>query len=230
MPRARANGIELEYDSLGRPGDPTLLLVMGFGAQLIHWYEGFCESLAAHRLRVVRFDNRDAGLSTQLDGVPTPDLAQVLKAVAAGETPAVPYTLSDMRPDVARRHRARGRGGAGPGHLPGAGQPGLPARRGGGARVRGASLRPRRPPRRQPRQLLAVAVTGSRLEQLACLRVPTLVIHGTADPIMSIEGGRATAAAIPGAQMLEIEGLGHDLPRELWPTIADAIAKHTERG
>ena len=79
MPRARANGIELEYDTFGRPGDPTLLLVMGFGAQMILWRESFCEALAARGLHVVRFDNRDCGLSTQLDHLPSADLESVAR-------------------------------------------------------------------------------------------------------------------------------------------------------
>jgi pimeloyl-ACP methyl ester carboxylesterase len=62
------------------------------------------------------------------------------------------------------------------------------------------------------------------------VRVPTLVIHGIEDPIVPVDAGRDTAAAIPGAELLEIEGMGHDLPRALWPMLVDAIAKHTARG
>jgi pimeloyl-ACP methyl ester carboxylesterase len=85
-------------------------------------------------------------------------------------------------------------------------------------------------PQGNARQLLAVSAAPSRRERLGSLRIPTLVIHGTLDPIIRVEAGRDTAAAIPGAEMLEIEGMGHDLPRALWPMLVDAIAKHTARG
>lgn len=76
------------------------------------------------------------------------------------------------------------------------------------------------------RQLMAIAASGNRTRGLRALRVPTLVIHGSADPLVPAAGGRDTAAAIPGAQLLLIEGMGHSFPREVWPTIIDAIARH----
>jgi pimeloyl-ACP methyl ester carboxylesterase len=76
------------------------------------------------------------------------------------------------------------------------------------------------------RQMMAIVASGNRTRALRELRVPTLVIHGTADPLIPDPGGRATAAAIPGAQLLLIEGMGHSFPREVWPTIIDAIARH----
>jgi pimeloyl-ACP methyl ester carboxylesterase len=74
------------------------------------------------------------------------------------------------------------------------------------------------------RQLAAIVTAPDRTERLRGLRVPTSVIHGDADPLIHVSGGRATAAAIPGARLLVIPGMGHDLPRELWPRIVDAIA------
>jgi pimeloyl-ACP methyl ester carboxylesterase len=65
---------------------------------------------------------------------------------------------------------------------------------------------------------------GDRRPQLRALRCPTLVIHGDADPMVSVRAGRATAAAIPGARLVIYPGMGHDLPRELWPAIVDEIA------
>jgi len=95
----RPDVVELEYDTFGDPSDPALLLVMGFSAQMTMWDVGFCELLAAGGRYVVRFDNRDSGLSTKLDGVSV-DLADVLAAVADPDrTPDVPYTLSDMAND-----------------------------------------------------------------------------------------------------------------------------------
>lgn len=79
------------------------------------------------------------------------------------------------------------------------------------------------------RQLMAIIASGNRTRALRTLRVPTLVIHGTADPLVPVAGGRDTAAVIPGAQLLLIEGMGHSFPREVWPTIIDAIARHAAR-
>jgi pimeloyl-ACP methyl ester carboxylesterase len=100
MPRARANGVEIEYETFGRPSDPTLLLVMGFDAQMIVWREAFCEALASRGLHVVRFDNRDVGLSTKLDHAPVPDVASLSAAAAKGNPIAAPYLLSDMAADA----------------------------------------------------------------------------------------------------------------------------------
>jgi pimeloyl-ACP methyl ester carboxylesterase len=82
-------------------------------------------------------------------------------------------------------------------------------------------------PRGTTRQLAAVVADGDRRARLAGVRAPTLVIHGQADPLFPIEHGRDTAAAIPGAALLELETLGHDLPEPLWPRLVEAIASHT---
>lgn len=293
MPRARANGIEIEYETFGRPSDPTLLLVMGFGAQMIIWREAFCESLASRGLQVVRFDNRDVGLSTKFDHAPVPDLASVTAAVAEGKVVPAPYLLSDMAADAIGLLDALGVDAA---HVAGASMGGMIAQTIAiehARRVRtlisimsttGAPDLPRAKPEVMAallspvsteraaaverglvtsrvlgspaypldegeerallerafdrgvhpagvaRQLLALIAAESRREELASVRVPTLVIHGTADPIITIEGGRDTAASIPGAEFLEIEGMGHNLPPVLWPAIVDAIARHVALG
>jgi pimeloyl-ACP methyl ester carboxylesterase len=79
------------------------------------------------------------------------------------------------------------------------------------------------------RQLAAIMADGNRSKRLAGVRVPTLVIHGTADKLVTPSGGRATAKAIPGAKLMKVKGMGHDLPRTLWPRLIDAIAENTER-
>jgi pimeloyl-ACP methyl ester carboxylesterase len=79
------------------------------------------------------------------------------------------------------------------------------------------------------RQLVAILASGDRTEALRGVRAPTLVIHGANDPLVSVSGGKATAAAIPGAELKVIPGMGHDLPGALWPTIVDASAAHAER-
>ena len=79
------------------------------------------------------------------------------------------------------------------------------------------------------RQLAAIIAAGDRTAELRRVRAPTLVIHGSADPLVAPSGGRATARAIPGASLLTIPGMGHDLPRALWPRLIDAIASHTQQ-
>lgn len=99
MAMAPANGIELYYETHGDPDDPALLLVNGFSAQILGWFDGFREQLAERGRYVVSFDNRDVGLSTHLDGVEV-DIGEVTAAVRAGETPDVPYTLSTFAADA----------------------------------------------------------------------------------------------------------------------------------
>src|SRR5437016_13849254 len=96
MPRAKADGVELEYDSFGDPADPPLLLIMGLGTQMTGWAPEFCELLAARGFHVTRFDNRDTGLSTQLDELPAPDLM----AIIGGDPATAPYLLEDMARDA----------------------------------------------------------------------------------------------------------------------------------
>lgn len=289
MPRARANGIELEYESFGRAGDPPLLLVMGLGAQMILWHDEFCGALAERGFHVTRFDNRDVGRSTWLDAAGMPDVLGALTAAGAGQPIDAPYRLSDMAADAAALLDTLGAGSA---HVVGAsmggmiaqtiaiehparvrtltsimsttGHPGLPPARPEAmallmtpmpaeraaqiersveaARVIGSPAYPSDPaelralaeraydrginPPGFARQLVAILASGSRRAALAGVRVPTLVIHGDADPLVPVEAGRDTAAAVPGARLLELPGMGHDLPRALWPAVVDAIVEH----
>jgi pimeloyl-ACP methyl ester carboxylesterase len=98
MPQLAANGITIEYDERGS-GDP-LLLIMGLGAQMTRWPEGFCDRLAARGFRVIRFDNRDIGLSSKMDEAGLPDMAAILTAFAAGTQPPAAYTLREMAEDA----------------------------------------------------------------------------------------------------------------------------------
>ncbi len=100
MPTAASNGIELCYETFGDPDDPTVLLVMGLGAQLLGWPVPFCEGLVDRGFHVVRYDHRDVGLSTWFDDHPV-DLAEAMPLLLAGEAPEVPYRLSDMAADAA---------------------------------------------------------------------------------------------------------------------------------
>lgn len=287
MPHITANGIELEYDTIGNPADPALLLVAGLGAQLIEWQEDFVHQIAEHGFHVIRFDNRDVGRSSWLDELPVPDIAALL----AG-TSAAPYSLGDMGDDAAAlldalRIPAAHVVGASMGGMivqrlvidhpdnvwsmtsimsttgdPNVGQlneatvaalSGPPASDResaitaaiAGYRVLGSpgfpvsdeELRARAEatydrgyhPAGSARQLAAVLTASDRTEALHKVTVPTTVIHGEADPLVDISGGKATAAAIPGAELLTIPGMGHDRPRGAWPRIIDAIVTNAQR-
>jgi pimeloyl-ACP methyl ester carboxylesterase len=100
MPKLRANQIAIEFDSFGPEDAEPILLISGLGTQMIRWSAPFCTALVSHGYRVIRFDNRDAGLSTHLDAAPIPDLASVAQVLARGDKPNVPYTLFDMANDA----------------------------------------------------------------------------------------------------------------------------------
>jgi pimeloyl-ACP methyl ester carboxylesterase len=288
MPRAETNGVELEYDTFGDPADPPLLLIMGLNTQLIGWPVGFCELLAGRGFHVVRFDNRDIGLSTQFDDVPTPDLM----AIMAGDKSAAPYLLEDMANDAAGLLDALGAQRA---HIVGASMGGMiaqelvlghphralslcsimsttgdssvgapsaaalevlllpPGADRDGAIARGIAVlsvisSPGYPPTEQwmreraaeafdrayhpaggARQLAAIVASPDRTAALHGVTVPTVVLHGEADQLVDVSGGKATAAAIPGAELILFPGLGHDLPEALWPAFVDAIARNAAR-
>ena len=122
MPQVRANEIDIEYESFGREGDPLILLIIGFAAQLIFWPESLCEGLAAKGFRVVRFDNRDIGKSTHLTDRAAPDIAKLWEKVSSGDEPEVPYSLSDMADDAVGLLDALGAGRA---HIVGASMGGM---------------------------------------------------------------------------------------------------------
>ena len=100
MARAKANGIEIEYETFGSRQDPALLLIMGLGAQLTLWPESLCEGLAGQGFFVVRYDNRDVGLSTDFDEARLPNLMDAFAKLMKGETVDAPYLLSDMAADA----------------------------------------------------------------------------------------------------------------------------------
>jgi pimeloyl-ACP methyl ester carboxylesterase len=291
MPRAALpTGIELEYETFGSPDDPTLLLVQGFTAQMIGWDDEFCALLAAKGLHVVRFDNRDCGLSTKLDGVSV-DLGAVIAAAVAGlPVPDVPYTLSHMADDAFGLLDHLGVDAA---HVVGASMGGMiaqtmaierpsrvaslvsvmsqtgdltygqstpealvalmtppPLERGAyldcsanwavwasrkyvdldGIRSRAAVAYDRAfYPEGAPRQLAAIYASGDRSDALRGLTMPTLVIHGRDDTLITPSGGERTAELVPGAHLLLVADMGHDLPAQLWPVLVDAIAGHARR-
>jgi len=292
MPRVCTNGIEIEYETFGDPSADPLLLIMGLGAQMILWEEGFCRLLAGHGHHVIRFDNRDVGLSTRLEEAGVPRIRVMMEQVERGERPEAPYRLSDMGRDAVGLLDGLGIDAA---HVVGAsmggmigqtvaiehpervrtltsimsstGHPGLPRakpeamavlltppprdreanieRAVEAARIIGSPgfpfdeerIRARAArtydrafyPKGLARQLAAILALGSRRKALEALRTPTLVIHGDMDPLVPVEGGLDTAEAVPGAELLIIEGMGHDLPPEIWPRIADTITRHARK-
>jgi pimeloyl-ACP methyl ester carboxylesterase len=290
VPFVQTNGIELCYETFGVSDDPAMLLIMGVGEQLLGWPDGFCELLAGRGFHVIRFDNRDVGLSTWLDELGDVDLAGLI----AGDLSTVRYRLSDMVADTAGLLAALGVPRA---HLVGASMGGGIAQQlairhpelvaslaslmastsdpavGGTTLENPALLVPRLDSDRESaiaaevalrrligspgmetsdeelarraaanydrafhpagtfRQIAANATATDRTEDLRTLKVPTVVIHGERDPLTRVSGGRATADAIPGAELLVIPGMGHDvpLPEGEWPRIIDAIAANAAR-
>jgi pimeloyl-ACP methyl ester carboxylesterase len=286
MPHIQANGIEIFYDEFGSQDAPPVLLIMGFTAQMISWDEGFCELLAGKGFRVIRFDNRDVGLSAKTQG-PLPKLtAPATPGGILGLDGGPPYTLSDMAEDAVGVLDALGIDKA---HIVGASMGGMIAQRltlnhpdrvlsltsimstTGNAEVGQATgealttLLTPAPTEREAYiehavktgqvisgplfdadrtraragrgfdrcfhpagaafQLAAILADGDRTEQLGSITAPTIVIHGADDPLVTPSGGEATAAAIPGAELVILDRMGHDQPPELWEDIASAIAK-----
>jgi pimeloyl-ACP methyl ester carboxylesterase len=292
MPNINANGIQIEYDTFGDHSHAPLLLIMGLGAQMISWDEGFCDLLAGHGHHVIRFDNRDVGLSTKFDEAGVPNLMEMAASAARGEPIVSVYSLADMARDAAGLLDALNVGAA---HIVGASMGGMiaqqfaidhphrtltltsimsttgnpelpspapevlarlmvpaPADRDGNIeyrlntsriigsapafieedRLRAAAARAYDRafyPAGTARQMVAITSGGSRKERLAEVRVPTLIIHGEIDPLVPLSGGKDTHASVPGAELMVIPGMGHDLPRLLWAEITGAIAANARK-
>ncbi|MFT3700089.1 MAG: alpha/beta hydrolase [Kofleriaceae bacterium] len=274
--------LDIAYETLGDPANPPLLLIMGLGAQLITWPDGFCDELVQRGRYVIRFDNRDAGESTHMTNAPAPNYPAAL----AGDFSSVSYTLSNMAADAAGlldhlnipaadivgaslggfvaqtlaiEHRARvktltsimsstGDRTVGQPHPVSAqifalgqptnrdqaaeraiainkliGSPGFPvdpeylAERARRLYDRSSE------PMGIIRQAMATLASGDRTPKLKQLELRTLVIHGDADALVDVSGGRATAAAIAGSKLMIIPGMGHDLPKPLWAQFAGAV-------
>ena len=224
MPLARANAIDLFYDEIGDAKAPALLLIMGLGTQMIGWPEAFCGRLADRGFRVIRFDNRDIGLSTKIENAPK----TVERRSKAGATRA-----GRRRPvDAARRPAPDEREASiqfGMNVYKVIGSPGYPSPESElRAKVERAFDRSYYLAG-YGRQLAAVLATGSRVELLKTIRVPTLLLHGADDPLIPVAAGRDTARHIPGAALKIIPGWGHDIPTALIPTLVEAITAHCER-
>jgi len=295
VPQIRANGVMLEYEVTGDAAAEPVLLIMGLGAQLTRWSPEFTTKLAARGYRVIRFDNRDIGLSEKLDAAGPPDIPALFAARNEGKWPKVAYDLNDMAADAAGLLDALGIARA---HIVGAsmggmiaqlvaadhpektlsltsimsttGNPALPAATPAamerlnmpapdptkdleayvahsivGARVMGSpgypvsdeilrdeaisTVKRSYYPLGFMRQYAAILGSPDRRTKLATITAPTVVIHGDADPLVPIDGGRDTAASIPGAELLVILGMGHDVPAALYDRIIDGIVQAAAR-
>ena len=100
MATVTANGIQIEYETFGNPASKPLLLIMGLGGQMITWDEEFCIQLLQHGFYVIRFDNRDVGLSTKFEDAGIPDITVIIHAIQAGKAFEIPYSLEDMVDDA----------------------------------------------------------------------------------------------------------------------------------
>ena len=288
----QANQIKIAYESYGPTDRESILLIGGTGNQLIDWPIELVKELVGRGYRVIRFDNRDAGLSTIFSEAGYPDYAAVAAAMTSGKPASLPYTLEDMAADavgllealqIPKAHIVGvSMGGAiaqivalkYPEHtlsltslMADSGNPALPV----SAKPKVLAAIPQMPAEGdreayiaynvkvaqvigspnyptdeatlreqakldversyQPVGLLRqqiVALMGhlsGRNAQLKNIHVPTVVLQGSADPLVPVEAAQEIANNIPGAELILIKGLGHDLPVQLVGTIADAIIK-----
>ena len=271
MPTATNGDLSLYYETFGSEDDPVLLLVNGLGSQCINFKVEFCQKFVERGWRVVRFDNRDVGLSDHLpeearytveemagDGFAVLDAAGAGAAHIAGwsmggmivqamalrapervismtSVMSAPGSLVGERaPDVVAAFTAppaTTRDEAAQRHLAGLRAWGSPACLDEdriAADAYAAYDRCWDPGGRQ-RQAMAVASSPSREEALHSLKVPTLVVHGDADRLVPPDYGRQTAAAIPGARLEIVPGMGHDYPPQYWDRMVDLISTHASQ-
>lgn len=290
-----ANGISLEVEDHGLPNGEPLLLIMGLGMQLVAWPDGFVQQLVSQGFRVIRFDNRDIGLSQRFDDLGVPNVAAAAMQHLFRWPVKSPYSLADMARDAAGVLDALGIQSA---HVCGASMGGMIAQHlaytrpalvksltlimtSSGARTLpgptmkvsaallskpddpkstdsivahlikiyrligspayptpdaelrerlAATVRRSNRPKGVARQMVAIAADGAqRALRLDEIKAPTLVIHGEADPLVTVAAGHDLAQRIPGAKLDLIAGMGHDLPEPLWPRFVAGIKETSQR-
>jgi pimeloyl-ACP methyl ester carboxylesterase len=280
-------GIAIEFESMGDPTHPTMLWIMGFSAQMTAWPDELLQTYVDAGFHVVRFDNRDCGLSHKHHGVEVDVNAVTLAAMMGEPAPPVPYTLSDMAADaigvldhlgiekahvigasmggmiaqtVAIEHAHRVHSLTSIMSVPGDLAYGTPTEEalmvlvsppppGRDEYVKAAANwavwsskkhfdladamdRAGREydrsfyPEGSQRQMAAIYASGDRSDALRQLAIPTLVIHGRDDTLLTPSGGERTAELVPNSTLLMVDDMGHDLPRPLWPMYVDAISSH----
>jgi pimeloyl-ACP methyl ester carboxylesterase len=286
---ARSGDLDIYYEDMGDPGDPAVLLIMGLGSQLLLWRDGFCEKLVAEGLRVIRYDNRDVGLSSKTERrhPAGPMIPRMLK-FWLGMRGEADYTLEDMADDAAAVLDHLGIDRA---HIVGASMGGMiaqvfvarfrdrarslgvifssnnqpflppPAPRAlfavlngpppnspldvivdNAVRVWSIIGSPRYPAPEQrirneaiegyercyypwgvARHFSAIIASGSLARYDRQITAPTVVLHGRADKLQRPFGGRVVARAIRGARLVLIDGMGHDLPEQLWDRVVSEL-------
>ncbi|HOP48080.1 MAG TPA: alpha/beta hydrolase [Desulfobacteraceae bacterium] len=286
-----ANGIKICWQSIGNDDASPIVMINGLGSQLINWHDDFCVQLAAHGYRLIRFDNRDTGLSTSFDDSGVPDLKRIAEAKQKGETIEIPYSLMDMAQDAVGLLDALGIESA---HFLGSSMGGrigqliainFPQRvrtltcmistmgesvfpppnpeaietlfepaptdrtefidyyvalckmlNGSKFRIDESYVRNKAErcfdrafnPKGEIRQAAALMAAGSNRESLKYICIPTLIINGSDDPLISVDCAMDMAETITGAKVMIIEGMGHsvsDTP-QVWPQILKAIVEH----
>lgn len=289
MAQLSANGINLEYESMGNPQHATVLLIMGLGTQLTAWPDSFCEYLVSLGYHVLRFDNRDVGLSSRLEEARPPNIPGLVIMKTLKLPTPVPYQLTDMVDDAAALLDALAIDQV---HVVGVSMGGMIAQlfaikyaqrtlsltsimsttghrslpRSDWAATKALLLKPANPeelqsviernvrvrrvlqsprypkadeelwgsaekavhrggyhPQGVARQMAAIIVAKDRRSWLKEVRVPALVIHGEADPLVKLECGVDTAKHLPNSQLKVFPGMAHDLPTELLEPMADLI-------
>lgn len=292
MAHVKANGIDIEVEDFGRKSDPAVLLIMGLSAQLTHWPMSLVDALVAAGYRVIRFDNRDIGLSQKLhEARAMSPFLFIAAAKLLGARSLAPYTLHDMAADTVGVLDALDIRAA---HIVGASMGGMigqlvaatyPARTLSFSAIMSSTNNPalpradqkvlralfaKRPPAKSRdeqidravamwgligtknggadpaefrariaanidrcayppgvrRQTAAILATGDLRRFTTTISAPTLVIHGSDDPLAPNAGGRDIAANIDGARLEIIDGMGHDLPPKFLPKITELIVDH----
>jgi len=283
--------VRLAYQSIGRSSDPTLLLVMGLGGQLIHWPDEVVVRLCQQGFRVIRFDNRDVGLSAWAHAAPSINLTYETLRYRLGLSVSAPYGLRDMAKDTlglmdvlsVRQFHVLGAsmGGMIAQHMAdlapervqsltlimtSSGAQGLPAPSSALLALLAKREAPNRAvaleqqadllaalgsptvtddreqlvqqaelaydrafnPQGVERQLLAILAEPSRVDLLNRLRVPTLVVHGTADPLLPVMHGVHVAAHIKGSELKLIPGLAHRFQEAFKEPLLAAVLPHLQ--
>ena len=273
MATAHNGSVTIFYETFGDRADPALLLVNGLGSQCINYRTEWCEMFVAEGFFVIRFDNRDVGLSTHFDGVDAKDVPYRVSDMATDAVAVlddlgidaahvlglsmggmIVQTLAIEHPDrlLSMTSMMSSTGDADVGlpspdaHAllfgpPASDRESYVAGQVNGLRIWGSpahfdearitafaneAFDRSFDPAGQARQLMAIMKSGSRTEALGAVTTPALVLHGDADRLVDHSGGRRTAEAIPGARFELIEGMGHDYPPALWPTIVRLVADH----
>jgi pimeloyl-ACP methyl ester carboxylesterase len=293
--QVRANNHSFEVERFGPEDRETILLVMGLGGQMTLWPMELVDDLVSRGYHVVRFDNRDVGLSAKFDHLGNPKMLRLILADALGFNPKVPYLLDDMAKDAVGVLDALGIEKA---HIAGVsmggmiaqliaanhgdhvlsltsimsttghkslakpskearatlltpppkdpsdmdavfarmtktfaviGSPGYPASEDERRELMMEQLERSYHPTGLVRQIAAIVASGDRREALKNVTAPTVVLHGEDDPLVPLEGGKDTAVHVRGAELITIPGMGHDMPKQLVPKIADAIVQAAKR-